>query len=151
MLTIRSIRRIGAVALIVPTGDHLIAPILTMIFAPALMSEVFGAGAVAAVVFFVCLGVFQLVWIGVLLKSSNRLLLLVGILGNLVSIIIYFVSLSGVTIFGVPPQNGGAFALLIKGLEAVFVLASLYLLKTLPHAGRPSRLASYKEEENYHQ
>jgi hypothetical protein len=105
-----------------------------MIFAPALMAEVFGAGAVAAVVFFICLGVFQLVWIGVLLRSSNPLLLVVGILGNLVSIIIYFVSLSGVTIFGVPPQNGGAFALLIKGLEAVFVVASFYLMNNLPRA-----------------
>jgi len=134
LVSIKSVRRIGAVSLIVPTGDHLIAPILTMIFAPALMSEVFDAAAVAAVVFFSCLGVFQLVWIGVLLRSSNRLLLVVGVLGNLVSIIIYFVSLSGVTIFGVPPQNGGAFALLIKGLEAVFVVTSFYLMKNLPRA-----------------
>jgi hypothetical protein len=133
MPTIRTIRRIGAAAVIVPTIDHLIAPIITIILAPALMSEVFGAGAVAAVVFFVCLGLFQLVWIGVLLRSSNRILLIVGILGNLVSIVIYFVSLSGVTIFGVPPQNGGAFALLIKGLEALFVFASIDVLRRLAH------------------
>lgn len=132
MLSIRTVRRIGAAALIVPTVDHLIAPILTMIFAPALMAEVFGSGATYAVVFFLCLGAFQLVWIGVLLKSSNRLLLVVGILGNLVSIIIYFVSLSGVTIFGVPPQNGGVFALLIKGLEAVFVIASIDVMRRRP-------------------
>ncbi len=132
MPSIRTIRRIGAAALIVPTVDHLIVPILTMIFAPALAGEVFGAGATAAVVFFVCLGLFQLVWIGVLLRSSNRLLLALGVLGNLVSITIYFVSLSGVTIFDVPPQNGGAFALLIKGLEAVFVFASTDVMKRLP-------------------
>jgi len=132
LLSIRTVRRIGAAALIVPTVDHLIAPILTMIFAPALITEVFGEGATYAVVFFLCLGAFQLVWIGVLLRSSNRLLLVVGILGNLVSIIIYFVSLSGVTIFGVPPQNGGAFALLIKGLEAVFVFASIDVMRRRP-------------------
>lgn len=125
MLSVRTVRRIGAAALIVPTIDHLIVPILTIIFAPALMAEVFGPGATAAVAFFLCLGFFQLVWIGFLLKSSNRLLLLVGILCNLVSITIYFVSFGGVTIFGVPPQNGGTFALLIKGLEAVFVFASI--------------------------
>ena len=129
MVTIKSIRRIGAATLVVPTIDHLVVPILTMIFAPALMAVVFGPGAIAALVFFLCLGVFQLVWIGVLLKSNNFLLLIVGILGNLVSIVIYFVSLSGVTIFGVPPQNGGAFALLIKGLEAIFVVASIYVAK----------------------
>ena len=129
MISSKLIRRIGAACLILPTGDHLIAPILTMIFAPALMTEVFGAGAVAAVVFFICLGIFQLVWIGVLLRSSNRLLLILGILGNLVSIIIYFISLGGVTIFGVPPQNGGIFALLIKALEAVFVLASIDVMR----------------------
>lgn len=93
------------------------------------MWSVFGPGAIEAVVFFVLLGVYQFVWIGIILKSNNKLLLAVGIPGNLVSIFIYFVSLSGVTIFGVPPQNGGAFALLIKTLEAIFVLVSAYVLK----------------------
>jgi hypothetical protein len=131
MPTTRTIRRIGAAAAIVPTIDHLIVPIITIILAPALMSKVFGAGAVAAVVFFICLGLFQLVWIGILLRSSNRPLLVAGIFGNLVSIIIYFISLNKVTIFGVPPQNGGAFALLIKGLEEIFVFASIEVLRRL--------------------
>ena len=132
MVTAKSARRIGAAAAIVPTIDHLIVPTITLILAPAMMTEVFGAGAIPAVIFFICLGIFQLVWIRVLLRSNNRLLLLLGILGNLVSILIYFVSLSGVTIFGVPPQNGGVFALLIKGLEAIFVLASIYVMKACP-------------------
>jgi hypothetical protein len=103
-----------------------------MFFAPSLMASVFGPGAVAAAIFFIVLGLFQLVWIRILLKSSNRRLLILGIVGNLGSIIIYFVSLGGVTIFGVPPQNGGVFALLIKALEAIFVLASIYVLTEAP-------------------
>ena len=124
-------RRLGAAALILPMGDHLIAPVLTLLLAPALMWNVFGPGAIAAVAFFVVLGVYQLVWIGILLKSKNTLLLALGVPGNLVSIVIYFVSLSGVTIFAVPPQNGGIFALIIKALEAVFVLASIYALRRI--------------------
>ena len=58
-------------------------------------------------------------------------LLTLGVLGNLVSILIYFISASGVTIFGVPPQPLIAFGVLIKALEAVFVVASLYVLKAL--------------------
>jgi hypothetical protein len=93
------------------------------------MWSVFGPGAVAAVAFFLVLGIYQLVSIGILLKSKKQLLLAMGIPGNLVSIVIYFVSLSGVTIFGVPPQNGGAFALIIKALEVVFLLASIHVLR----------------------
>ena len=129
-MTVRSVRRIGAAAAIVPTIDHLIVPVITLILAPGMMTVVFGPGAIPAVIFFICLGIFQLIWIRVLLRSNNRLLLL-GILGNLVSILIYFVSLGGVTIFGVPPQNGGVFALLIKGLETIFVFASIYVMKTI--------------------
>jgi hypothetical protein len=132
VVTVNSVRRIGAAAVIVPTIDHLIVPPISLILAPAMMTEVFGAGAIPAVIFFICLGIFQLVWIRVLLKSNDRLVLLLGILGNLVSILIHFVSLSGVSIFGVPPQNGGVFALLIKGLEAIFVLASIYVMKATP-------------------
>jgi len=95
------------------------------------MQNVFGPGAVAAAIFFIVLGAYQLVWIGILLRSNNPYLLALGIPGNLLSIVIYFVSTSGVTIFGVPPQNGGAFALLIKALELVFVLASMYVCKTI--------------------
>jgi len=123
------IRRVGAVALILPMGDHLIAPVLTIILAPAMMWSVFGPGAIGAVVFFVVLGIYQIICIAVMLKSKSRYLLALAIPGNLVSIVIYFVSLSGVTIFGVPPQNGGIFALLIKALETVFVLVSIYVLR----------------------
>ena len=96
------------------------------------MWSVFGPGAIGAAVFFVLLGIYQLVCIYVVLKSKRTLLLAAGIPGNLVSIVIYFVSLSGVTMFGVPPQNGGVFALLIKALEAIFMLASIYVLGKVP-------------------
>ena len=129
MVSATFVRRLGAVALILPMGDHLIAPVLTLLLAPAVMWSVFGPGAVAAVIFFVVLGVYQLIWIGILLKSKNALVLALGIPGNVVSIVIYFVSLSGVAIFGVPPQNGGVFALIIKALEAVFLVASIYTLR----------------------
>ena len=132
MVSPRLVRRVGAVALVLPMGDHVIAPVLTTLLAPALMWSVFGPGAVAAVVFFVILGTYQLVWIGLLLKSNSKILLALGIPGNLVSVVIYFVSLSGVTIFGVPPQNGGAFALLIKSLEVIYVVACFYVLKAKP-------------------
>ena len=122
-------RRLGAAALVLPMGDHLIAPVLTILLAPNLMWVVFGPGAIAAVVFFVVLGTYQLVYIGILLKSRNTLLLALGIPGNLVSIVIYFVSLSGVTIFGVTPQDGGVFALIIKALESVFLIALIYVLR----------------------
>lgn len=135
MVTVGSVRRIGAASLIAPALDHLLGPILGMIFAPTLMTTVFGPGAEAAVIFFVVLAVFQLAYIPLMLKSTSRQFLIIGILGNLVSIIIYFVSLSGMTIFGVPPQNGGAFALLIKALETVFVLASIDVLKRTPVSG----------------
>jgi hypothetical protein len=103
-----------------------------MVFAPVIMETMFGAGWISATIFFIVLGIFQLVWVGVLLKSNNSSLLVLGVLGNLFSILIYFVSTSGVTIFGVPPQPFLAFGLLIKALEAVFVLASLYALRTKP-------------------
>jgi len=129
LVSLKLIRRVGALALILPMGDHLIAPVLTILLAPGLMWSVFGPGAVAAVIFFIVLGIYQLIWIGWLLKSNRALLLALGVPGNLVSIIIYFVSLSGVTIFGVPPQNGGAFALLIKSLEAIYIIACFYVMK----------------------
>jgi len=129
LVSIKTVRRIGVVALIVPGLDHLISPTLTMVFAPMIMETMFGQGFMAATVFFIVLGVFQLIWIRVLLKSNNPSLLTIGVLGNVVSILIYFISTSGVTIFGVPPQPLIPFGLLIKALETVFVLASLYVLK----------------------
>jgi hypothetical protein len=99
------------------------------------METMFGAGWVAATTFFIVLGLFQLICVGILIKSNNSSLLTLGILGNLVSILIYFISTSGVTIFGVPPQPLIPFGVLIKALEAVFVLASIYLLKALPRVG----------------
>jgi len=131
MVSTKSIRRIGAVSLIVPCLDHLAAPILTLMFAPVMLETVFGPGWVAATAFFLALGIFQLLWVYVLLKSENSFLLILGILGNLVSILIYFVSTAGVTLFGVPPQPLIAFGVLIKALEAVFVLASICVLKAL--------------------
>ena len=130
----KSVRRIGAASLIVPIIDHLAAPTLTMLFAPAVMTIVFGPGAVAAAVFFISLGLFQIISIGIVMKSSNPSLLVLGILGNLGSILIYFISTSGVTIFGVPPQPLVPFGVLIKALEAIFVAASAYLLPALDHS-----------------
>jgi hypothetical protein len=130
MSSIRAIRRLGAASLVVPSLDHLVAPTLTMIFAPFVMSTMFGPGALAATIFFIVLGAFQLTWIIVLLKSKNPTLLAVGILGNLFSIFIYFISASGVTIFGVSPQPFSAFPVLVKVLEAIFILASGYVVGT---------------------
>jgi len=98
-------------------------------FAPIVMETMFGQGFVAATIFFIVLGLFQLTWTWVLLKSNSSSLLALGVLGNLVSILIYFISASGVTIFGVPPQPLIPFGVLIKALEAVFILASVYALK----------------------
>ena len=131
MVSIKLIRRIGAVALILPAGDHLISPILTMIFAPSIMSMMFGAtGAIPTAVFFIILGLFQFGWVAVLLKSKSPTLLTIGILVNLALIAIYFISVAGVTFpFGVPPQPFIPFAVVIKALEAVFVVASIYAMK----------------------
>lgn len=93
------------------------------------METIFGQGFVAATIFFIVLGLFQLTWIWVILKSNSFSLLALGVLGNLVSILVYFISASGVTIFGVSPQPLILFGVLIKALEAVFVLASVYVLK----------------------
>jgi hypothetical protein len=101
-----------------------------MMFAPVVMQNMFGPGAVAATTFFIVLGIFQLIWIVVILKSNDFILLGVGILGNLLSIFIYFISASGVTIFGVPPQPFAAFPVVVKALEAAFILASVYVLRT---------------------
>jgi len=130
MVSVKSVRRIGAASLLVPSLDHLISPSLTIMFAPVIMQTMFGLGWVTATIFFISLGIFQLIWIGVLLKSNNLSLLILGIVGNLVSILIYFVSTSGVTIFGVPPQPLIPFGVFIKALEIVFVLASLFIFRT---------------------
>ena len=135
--SVKSVKRIGAVSLIAPGMDHLISPTLTMAFAPTIMETMFGQGFLAVTVFFIVLGLFQLVWIRVLLKSNNLSLLSLGILGNLVSISIYFISTSGVTIFGVPPQPLIPFGVLIKALEVVFVLASFYVLRALMTNNHP--------------
>jgi hypothetical protein len=101
-----------------------------MILAPQMMATVFGPGAVAAFLFFISLGIFQIICIGIILKSSRPSLFVLAILGNVVSIVIYFVSTSGMTILGVPPQPLIPFAVLIKALEAVFIAASGYVLRT---------------------
>jgi hypothetical protein len=126
----KKIRRIGAAAAILPALDHLVSPTLSLMFAPALLHEFFGDAVAPVVTFFIALGLFQLAWIVIILKSSNRSLLALGILGFSFSIIIYFVSTQTWLPFGVPPQPLAPFAFVIKALEAVFVLASLYLLKT---------------------
>ena len=138
MLSVKWVRRLGAACLIVPRVDHLVSPTLTMVFAPMIMQTMFGQGFVAATIFFIVLGVFQLIWIRVLLKSNNSSLLTLGILGNLVSILIYFIFTSGVTIFGVPPQPLIPFGVLIKALECVYALASLYAIKTLKTKRQPT-------------
>ncbi len=143
MASVRTVRRIGATALIVPSLDHVVSPILTIVFAPFIMKTMFGAGWVSATIFFIVLGAFQLFCIGFILKSNNTWLLALGVLSNLVSIFIYFVSTSGVKIFGVPPQPLIAFGVLIKALEEVFVLASVYVLKE----GR-RRLCDIRNEES---
>ena len=123
-------RRIGAAAAVVPVLDHLIAPTLGFMFGQAFMRQFFGDNLVLVVIFFIALGLFQLAWIGVILKSSNRSLLALGIVGFSFSIAIYFVSTQMWLPFGVPPQPFSPFAFVIKGLEAVFVLASASLLRT---------------------
>jgi hypothetical protein len=129
LVSVKTVRRIGAAALIAPCVDHIISPTLTMIFAPRIMETIFGQGFLAATIFFIALGLLQLIWIWVLLKSNSSWLLAIGVLGNLVSILIYFVSTSGATIFGVSSQPLIPFAILIKALEAVFVLASVYTVR----------------------
>jgi hypothetical protein len=133
MVAVKNVRRIGAAALVLPAADHLIAPTLTMLFAPAVMSSMFGeAGAIPTTTFFIVLGAFQVFCMWVLLKSNSPSLLSLGVFGNLVSIVIYFVSAAGVTLpFGVPPQPFGVFAVLVKALEAGFVLTSVYVLKSI--------------------
>jgi hypothetical protein len=132
MVSVKTVRRIGAVALVVPSVDHLVSPTLTIVFAPIVMETMFGQGFLAATTFFIVLGLFQLSWIVVLLKSNKSSLLALGVVGNLGSIVIYFVSAGGVTIFSVPPQPLIPFAFLIKTLEAVSVLASVYVMKSKP-------------------
>lgn len=97
----------------------------------AIMETIFGAGWVAATIFFIVLGLFQLMCVGIFIKSHNPYLLALGVLGNLISILICFISTSGVTIFGVPPQPFIPFGVLIKVLEAVFVLATVYVMKVM--------------------
>ncbi len=126
----KNVRRIGAAAAILPVLDHLIAPTLGMVFGPSFMGQLFGDNAVLVVIFFIALGAFQLSWIGLILKSSNRSLLALGIVGFSFSIIIYFVSTQTWLPFGVPPQPLVPFAFVIKALEAIFILASVSLLRT---------------------
>jgi cytochrome bd-type quinol oxidase subunit 1 len=80
MVSVKSVRRIGAATLILPALDHLIAPTLTIAFAPAIMNTMFGTGAVPVTIFFILLGIFQLSWIALLLKSNNSSLLALGAL-----------------------------------------------------------------------
>lgn len=126
----KKVRRIGAAATVVPVLDHLISPTLGYVFGPVFMRQLFGDNMVLVVIFFIALGLFQLAWIGVILKSSNRSLLALGIVVFSFSIAIYLVSTQMWLPFEVPPQALNPFAFLIKGLEAVFVLASISLLGT---------------------
>jgi hypothetical protein len=129
MPSIKFIRRVGAASLSLPSLDHLVAPTMTLALAPAVLKSIFGPGWIAAIVFFISLGLFQLLWVGVLLKSDNSFLLVLGVLGNLISILIYFVSTAGVTLLDVPPQPLIAWGVFIKALETVFVLASVYVMR----------------------
>jgi uncharacterized membrane protein YuzA (DUF378 family) len=60
----------------VPAFDHLVSPTMTMVFAPAIMETMFGQGSIAVTAFFIVLGMFQIMWIRVLLESNNSALLI---------------------------------------------------------------------------
>jgi len=84
---------------------------------------------VAAGLFFLALAIFQFVWaVIVLVAVKNRLLMKIGILGNLVSILIYFVSVVTPLPFGVPQQRILGFAMACKSVEAIFVVGALSTL-----------------------
>jgi hypothetical protein len=127
MASIKPVSLIGAIAIILPTIDHL-ATFLAIITTPMVAAH-FGSGAVPAAIFFLGLGVFQLIWMGVLMRSNNPTLLVVGTVGNVFSILIYFISVAGVMLLGVPPQPLFAQGVIAKVLEGVFVAASLCVLR----------------------
>ncbi len=56
MPSVKKLKRIGAVCLILPALDHLTSPTLTMIFAPIIMETMFGQGFIFATIFFIMLG-----------------------------------------------------------------------------------------------
>jgi len=126
------LQRIGAAAGTVSALIHLFSAIGGLLM-PEIPASFYGEAAFQVSTFFLGLGVFQLAWVWVLLRSGNRLLLAFGVLGYLGSILIYFVSLGTPLPFGVPQQRiteSSAFAFTTKIVEVVFVGSSLSLLKT---------------------
>ncbi len=105
---------------------------------PRFGGQLFGGALVPTGIFFFILGVFQLLWVAVMAKSSNKALIVLGILGSLGSVIIYFVSVVVALPFGVPKQPLTPTAIETKALESVFILVSFYMFWGL---SKPTRLS----------
>ncbi len=127
----------GVVTALLPGFSHTQMGIFFLL-TPRFGGQLFGGAVVPTGIFFFSLGIFQLLWVAVMAKSSNRALIVLGMLGSLGSVIIYFVSVMVALPFGVPRQPLTPTAIETKALESVFILVSFYMFWGLSKATRVS-------------
>ncbi len=127
----------GVVTALLPGFSHTQMGIFFLL-TPRFGGQLFGGAVVPTGIFFFILGIFQLLWVAVMAKSSKRALIVLGMLGSLGSVIIYFVSVMVALPFGVPRQPLTPTAVETKAFESVFILVSLYMFRGLSKATRLS-------------
>jgi len=130
LVSIKSARRIGAIAAILAGLEHELGIVSTSVLAPMLYRQLFGQAVIPVTIFFVILGAFQLIWAAIILRSNSRLLIIVGIVGFLASIVIYLASTVIELPPGVPVQSVNPYAIVSKILEAIFIYASILVLRS---------------------
>jgi len=98
--------------------------------------RMFGAGSTSTGLFFLLLGIFQLLFTALILsKYANRIVSIIAIAGFAFSILIFFIATMVQLPFGAPhPQLSNTFALTTKVIELIFIVNSLEKLNLPQHA-----------------
>jgi len=95
-----------------------------------------GAGSSSTSLFFLLLGIFQLLFTALIIsKYASRIVVMIGVAGFAFSILIFFVATIVHLPFGAPqPQVSNTFALACKVLELIFIVNCLDKLNPSRHA-----------------
>ncbi len=131
-------RRIASAAATISGLLHLFPGGIGAFVTPAFAETFYGSATNLVASFFVGLGLFQLLLGYALRRSGSRVVLTLGILGFLFSISLYLVSLFTPLTIGttvVPQQpivQASIFPFVTKLVEAIFVVSSVNLLRSMP-------------------
>ncbi|HKM50543.1 MAG TPA: hypothetical protein VJZ75_05135 [Candidatus Bathyarchaeia archaeon] len=95
-----------------------------------------GAGSSSTGLFFLLLGIFQLLFTALIIsKYASRIVVMIGVAGFAFSILIFFIATMVQLPFGAPhPQLNNTFALATKVIELVFIVDCLDKLNPSRHA-----------------